>query len=225
MPKHSDATGYLRDLGISEGLAWFKMVCDLAINGQISLTQDDLEVPVALFTNKASYIQQVSPAATTVMTVASTGTDTLESLSAFTDFKRLSTTLEALFPKHITLIFGANGSGKSSLCEALKLLASIDAPSRPLHNVCADGAKAASFNYKFTSDPSSKKWSIASGYGVRADAVMYFDTAIHVRNVKSPVEPGKVIELSPFKLYIFEIAKERSEERRVGKECRSRWSP
>ena len=32
-------------------------------------------------------------------------------------------------------------------------------------------------------------------------------------------------ELTPILLKLFQITEERSEERRVGKECRSRWSP
>jgi len=45
--------------------------------------------------------------------------DRLEELSDFRNFKMLSDTLAVRFSRRITLIFGANSSGKSSLCEAL----------------------------------------------------------------------------------------------------------
>src|SRR3712207_8930479 len=39
------------------------------------------------------------------------------------------------------------------------------------------------------------------------------------------VRPPEVVEVEPQQKRVWQLAGQRSEERRVGKECRSRWSP
>lgn len=62
------------------------------------------------------------------------------------------------------------------------------------------------FQYKFKSGPTVQPWTQMSGYGLRQAAVKYFDTGIAIKNVKNPVEPGRIIVLTPFKLHVFEWA-------------------
>ncbi|WP_246327549.1 AAA family ATPase [Candidatus Competibacter phosphatis] len=81
------------------------------------------------FIKRASYLRQPAPPVSTLPAgTVSTTIERLEAIGPFNGFKRLSNSLTALFPKQVTIIFGANGSGKSSLCEALQILASNDAP-------------------------------------------------------------------------------------------------
>lgn len=206
MPKHSDAVGYLTDLAIEVNEPWFNMVCDLsAVSALDQLAQDTL---TALYTNRASYIRVTSSAAVAV-TTAAVPLDFLDQLSGFMNFKLLGDALKVSFEKRITLIFGTNGSGKSSLCESLKVLASTEQSNRPLKNVRATGTgNPPTFSYKFKSDSTNQVWTPTVGYGPRRATVKYFDTAIAVKNVKNAVEPGRIIELIPFKLHIFERTKE-----------------
>lgn len=206
--KYPDAIGYLSELVSTVGEEWFTMICDLAtISGKSTLEQQKIEMLFALFTKKACYLgigPGTTPASSTPVVVS---TDFLETLSSFSNFKLLQSTLQIVFTKRITLVFGANGSGKSSLCESLKVLASHETPNRPLHNVRATDTIEPGFKCKFKSDTASKTWTPSVGYGPRRRIVKYFDTGIAVKNVKDSVEPGRVIELTPFKLHIFELTK------------------
>ena len=209
MPRHLDAIGYLQDLGASENLPWFQMICDLAtLDGQMALSSTDIECAFALFTGRASYLTRTPPATTTMSsTIITPAADFLESLSGFSNFKLLDRNLQIAFKKRITIVFGANGSGKSSLCEALKVLASAEMPSRPLQNVRGTPTGAPGFSYKFKSDGAAQAWTQVVGCGSRRSTIKYFDTGIALKNVKSAVEPGRIIVLTPFKLHVFEWAK------------------
>ncbi len=92
------------------------------------------------------------------------------------------------------------------MCEALQILASNDAPRRPLHNVRSTATTSPSFTYKFASDASAQSWTASAAYGTRSASLKYFNTGIAIHNVQNSVQPGRIIELSPFKLDIFETA-------------------
>jgi energy-coupling factor transporter ATP-binding protein EcfA2 len=209
MPTHPDAIGYIRDLGHSEGIPWLEMICDLAASGTTTLNPTDLEILVQLFTKRASYLRQPAPtaaAAAAAAGAAAAAIERLESIGPFIGFKRLGDSLAASFPKRATIIFGTNGSGKSSFCEALQILASNDAPRRPLHNVRSTATASPAFAYKFASDAAAQSWVAPSAYGARSTSLKYFDTGIAIHNVQNSVQPGRIIELSPFKLDVFETA-------------------
>ena len=205
---HTDAYGYLKDLATEIGEAWFTMVCDLVfVKGVSNLDQQSQETLFALYKGIASYlgIKGSSVSATTATSVPSA--DFLEQLSGYSNFKNLESTLQVNLTKRITLIFGANGSGKSSLCESLKVLASPEPPHRPLHNVRENATHTTEFCYKFKSDATEKAWNPSLGYGLKQETLKYFDAGIAITNVKSAVEPGRVIVLTPFNLHIFEWVK------------------
>jgi recombinational DNA repair ATPase RecF len=184
------------------------MVCDLAtVSGVSVLDQPTLDVLLALYTGSASYISIRPGAAAAVVPAPAIPADFLEQLSGFANFKLLGDALEVRFKKRVTLIFGANGSGKSSLCESLKVLATPELPTRPLQNLRATGAGTPAFQYKFQSDTAKQAWTPVVGYGPRRMAVKYFDTAIAIKYVKTAVEPSRVIVLTPFKLHVFEWTK------------------
>ena len=206
MPTHSDAVGHLNDLGREINEPWFMMVCDLAVNGVSVLDQPTCDTLYALYTKSASCISiKAAPVVATAVATA-TRADVLERSrdSRTSNFLGAS---QIGFKKRITLIFGATGSGKSSLCESLKVLATSEPPNRPLQNVRVAGAVTPTFHYKFKSDAAQQTWTPSVGYGSRGVTVKYFDTAIAVKNVKNAVEPGRVIVLTPFRLHVFEWAK------------------
>ncbi|EIC22414.1 AAA family ATPase [Thiorhodovibrio frisius] len=216
MPTHPDAIGYIRDLGHTEGIPWLEMICDLAASGTTTLSPIDLETLVQLFTKQASYFRQPAPPAAAAPTgVAAPAPERLEAIGPFNGFKRLNNSLAASFPKRATIVFGANGSGKSSLCEALQILASSDAPRRPLNDVRATGAASPSFSFRFTSDAAVQNWTSTVAYGVRSSVVKYFDSGIAIHNITNSVQPGRIIELSPFKLDVFGTVKKHCEELRT----------
>ena len=207
MPTHPDAIGYIRALGHSEGIPWLEMICDLAGSGTTSIDPIDLGILVQLFTKRASYLRQPAPpVGAPPAGVAAAAIERLDAIGPFIGFKRLGNSLAASFPKRATIIFGANGSGKSSLCEALQILASIDAPRRPLHDVRGAGTTSPSFSYRFASDAAAQSWAPPGAYGARSNSVKYFDSGIAIYNVQNSVQPGRIIELSPFKLDVFETA-------------------
>jgi recombinational DNA repair ATPase RecF len=208
MPTYIDAIGYLKDLAKEVDEQWFSMVCDLAaVCGVSVLDKPRTETLFALYTKNGSYIGIKPVTAAVAAATPGTPADFLHELSGFTNFKLLGSSLGVLFKKRITLIFGANGSGKSSLCESLKVLASPESPNRPLQNVRAASGATSAFHYKFKSDAAQQTWTTAVGYGPRRTTIKYFDTAIAIKNVKNAVEPGRVIVLTPFKLHVFEWTK------------------
>jgi hypothetical protein len=56
-------------------------------------------------------------------------------------------------------------------------------------------------------DGSIQSWKESIGFGRRRSLVKYFDTSLAFQNTKSAVEPGRIIELTPFKLHVFETVK------------------
>lgn len=207
MSDHSDAIGYLNDLGGEIGEPWFKMICDLAITGESSLDQNFHDTLFAIFTKRASYLPIQTGVVASPSPAATAAADFLENLSGFSNFKLLEPALTLEFKKPMTLVFGANGSGKSSICDALKLLACPEAPSRPLANARNVSASISAFNYRFRSDSAVQSWSPVKGFGLRRDKIKYFDTGIALMTVESAVEPGKIVVLTPYKLHVFERTK------------------
>ncbi len=206
--KHPDAVGYLKDLADEVNESWFRMICDLAAaTSPAQIDPPTFDRLLILYTEKASYVRAKSPPVDPIASVAATSTDYLEGLTGFASFKHLGETLEVGFAKRITLIFGSNGSGKSSLCECLKALASPDRPKRPLENVRERGAGSPTFCYKFRSDAVQQTWTTAVGYGSRQRTIRYFDSSIAVGNVRNAVDLGRVVVLTPFRLSVFDSAK------------------
>ncbi len=206
--KPVDALGYLSELATKVDQPWFTLICDKSAE----LTKPTLTIGLAnnlvpLIRKRASYIGPRTSVTSSAVVAASVASDHLERLHDFADFKLLSNALDVSFSKRITLVFGTNGSGKSSMCDCLKLLATPDAPKRPLQNVRASSTTLPKFSYKFKSDSTSQTWSATAGFGSRQHAVKYFDSIIAGRNVREAVQPERVIELSPFRLNVFENCK------------------
>lgn len=202
---HVDAFGHLDALSKDINQPWFYLISEriVATNGA-QLTNSDQEYVFQIFAGRASYLKSTQANPTNIAPTRQANVDYLESISNFSNFKLLQDTLDLKFNKRINIIFGNNGSGKSSLCDALKILASPETPSRPIANVHAPGNP--SFSYKLNSEV-VQAWNQTAGFGSRSDKIKYFDTSIATSNVKNSVDPGRVVELSPFKLHIFETVR------------------
>lgn len=209
MAAHSDATGYLLAHRDSVNEAWFHAVCEAAINSDGSnLSPDELERLWRLFCGLDTF----ETAATTPPALKVNARNTiqpfhLESLSDFSGFKKLGGTLRLDLSKRITLVFGRNGAGKSSLCQAFKILANPEKPKEPLHNVRSSSKVLPSFNYKLRGS-SVQNWTELDGFGGQAQALKYFDSAVAYKNVNSSISPETVVELSAFRLECFDYVRE-----------------
>lgn len=208
--RHPNATGYLDDLATEVNQSWFNVLRNIAVIKNTSLLESEmLENICSAILGETEQIPEITPPTTIASTPQPIITyDYLEQLSAFSNFKLLSDTLTMKFNKQITLIFGANGSGKSSICESLKVLSNPDAPRRSLKNLRAPSRLPSSFAYKLRSNATDTVWTSTSGYGVHSDKIKYFDSTIASHNVSVAVEPGRVVSLTPFRLGIFESIRE-----------------
>jgi recombinational DNA repair ATPase RecF len=208
-PKYSDAMGYLEELKNDVGQPWFTMICDLVRHRHITqLDKRLLEGALAVLVGRACPVPISPPASTTIPPPAATAAaHWLTKVGGFKNFKLLQETLLVTFDKRITLIFGTNGSGKSSLCEALKLLADDGEPQRPLANKRIPQSSPTEFRFHFQADAAESRWTKAAGYGSKREAIRYFDTSIALGNLKNPMEPSRVVQLAPFKLHVFNSAR------------------
>lgn len=210
--KHPNAIGYLDDLAAEIGQPWFSFFRDTAVIQNVSVLEPEmLEKVCEALLGKTDEFWLVTPPAPRVSastSIPTSDSDYLEQLSAFSNFKLLSDTLEINFNKQISLIFGANGSGKSSLCESFKILSNPDAPKRPIKNLRTPSSQTSSFSYKFKSNSVATVWTPACGYGVHSEKIKYFDSVIASHNVSVAVEPGRVISLTPFRLGVFESVRD-----------------
>lgn len=209
MPRFPDAIGYLLELRDAVNEAWFHALCDYAIasTGQAPQT-DQLDSLWTFFHETAPY----TPVAATVPPVHTNAAQTptyayLESLFAFDAFKKLVPGLEVRFTRQLTLIFGKNGSGKSSLCQALKVLANPDRPIDPLHNVRTTNPGTPTFAYKFRSQTAPATWNQTVGFGTLAPSLKYFDSTIAIKHITGALQPRAVVEVAPFRLEVFEYAR------------------
>lgn len=209
MATHSDATGYLLAHRDSVNETWFHAVCEAAINSEGGpLSPDELERLWRLFSGQETF----APAAATPLALTTTPLNSiqpfhLESLSDFSGFKKLGGSLRLDLSKRITLVFGRNGAGKSSLCQAFKILANPEKPKEPLNNVRSTSNSLPSFKYKLRGGP-VESWTELDGFGGQAQALKYFDSAVAYKHVNGSISPESVLELSAFRLECFDYTRE-----------------
>lgn len=210
MPRFLNATGYLIELRNTINLPWFSAICDMALESTGETTS-----PTQL-QNLWNYLHNTQAyASTTVLptTVSQAPTSTtfpnafLHELLDFDSFKKLSPTLHVKFNKPVTLIFGKNGAGKSSLCQAFKVLANPESPKEPLNNVRATGPVNPSFSYRFNTTATPIMWSKVAGFGLHAQSIKYFDSTIAIKHVNGNMDPEASVELSVFRLEVFNYAR------------------
>ncbi len=206
MPKHSDATGYLLDLRDDIGFDWFSLACDLALASEDgSLSDEDRKLLWEQFTSKSPYSPRSISSSSSSSSASPTTFSYIEAISGFHNFRRLTDDLGVSFSKPLTVIFGTNGSGKSSICDAVRILANVSPPPAEYANIQSRD-QPYSFDYKFRDQPLSR-WNSGDGFGLHVGTLRYFDTTIAIRHVESSLDAGRVVELSPFRLEVFDYCR------------------
>jgi len=209
MPRFANATGYLLELRHNIGFQWFNAVCDMAMqsSGQ-QPTQDQLQILWDILHGTQTYLPvAVIPLPIQATQNTLTQNTFLHELSGFTSFKKLSPSLNLILNKQVSLVFGKNGSGKSSLCQAFKVLANPEAPREPLHNVRVQGSSSPSFSYRFNTNASPSTWIVGTGFGLHAQSIKYFDSTIAFKHATGSVNPEAAVEISVFRLETFGYAR------------------
>jgi Uncharacterized protein conserved in bacteria len=211
MSNHKDATGYLLALRDEVPYDWFRFACDLALTAiNNTISDGDSKRLVSLFLKSNTYTPQSAhpvAAMTTPTSSTSASPTPLRELGDFSNFKKLSSTLNVTFDKRITLIFGTNGSGKSSICESIKILGCPDAPDSPLRNVYGTLTSPPSFAYRFEPDSARTGWHSSHGYGAFSSRIKFFDSTIAFRHITDELRPEVVVELAPFRLEVFDYCR------------------
>jgi energy-coupling factor transporter ATP-binding protein EcfA2 len=210
MSTYTDAIGYLRSLRDEVSMNWFSYACDLAVSATDgTLSRTNLDFLIGLFLHSKTYSPTAAPLPLlpTPGSTSAPPTHFLAELSAFTNFKRISPTLALRLHKRVTLIFGTNGSGKSSLCKTLKILARPDTPATPVNNVRARLPDSPSFCFRFVHDTAPTKWDATHGYGRYASEIKYFDSKIAIARITESLQPEAVVEVAPFRLEVFSFCR------------------
>jgi len=206
MPRFRDAVGYLLELKSAVNQNWFTAAVEAAISSNdTSISQTNLESFWGYATGTSDYTPSVANAVAEDTVGYNSGSAVfLESISSFNNFKKLSSNLNLEFNKKITIIFGKNGSGKSSICEALKVLASPDSPLTPLNNVRNVGATEPSFSYRFRGWNTSSIWSESAGFGSQAQFIKYFDSMVAISNSTGNMTAENAVSVVAFRLEVFD---------------------
>jgi recombinational DNA repair ATPase RecF len=208
LARFPNALGYLLELRDQENLQWFSKICDYAIsseNGEVSEEQlsDLYSIFLGITNYQTAIISQNPIPQQTQHNQLNTNGIWLEKLSNFQNFKNISNTLDLKTPKRINIIFGMNGAGKSSVCEAIKILSLSQLPEKPIKNVRASDTLPSAFNYKFSSDTSESTWNESSGYGFFSNRIKYFDSILALKYLNEPSTPENIVEISPFRMEVF----------------------
>lgn len=207
---YQDATGYFLELRNTINQAWFNALCDFTLNATGEpTTQEQLNRLWEALHNPAGYTPLAIPnfQMNNVAHPRNSRSVFIDQIHGFNEFKKLSDGLQLLFEKQITLIFGANGSGKSSICQALKILASPEQPNNPIHNARSTRPSRPSFNYRFRGDTQDRAWSEQDGFGSLSEYIKYFDSTAAFRYINDNISTKASVEISAFRLEIFDYAR------------------
>lgn len=210
MPKYQDATGYVLELKGEVSRNWFSAAVDLAIASNGSQFQEiELERIWTYLIGQDKYSSNVASIDPSVPVQQSGITPVyFEKIFSFTNFKKISPNLSLDFDKKVTIIFGKNGSGKSSICQALKLLSSPERPANPLYNVRENTSTATpSFSYQFKGWTVPSIWSETVGYGSQAQFIKYFDSTVAISTINGKMKVENSVEISVFRLELFDYVR------------------
>jgi len=202
----------LIELRDQEAKEWFSCICDLALSAQNASIKDaQLQSIIRVFLKQETYRPLSTPpitssAASSASPNAVPMPPRLELLSNFQNFKLLSTSLTLRIDKRITILFGMNGAGKSSLCDAIKILARSQPPEKPLSNLKTLISTLSSFSFRFSSDSTTTTWQQSSGFGLFSDKIKYFDSTVAVRCLTEAATPESIVSIEPFRIEIFTFA-------------------
>lgn len=209
MSKHPSAVEHLVDFRNQIAQPWFTEACRLACTST-GTPPTASEVKALADGFESGGPASVAAATSTVPVAkpaASVGNVKLAQLRSFKGFKRLSNTVSIGFAKPLTIVFGTNGSGKSSICAALRVLASPERPVRPLFNARGNSKVPGTFEFQFAGQPTPAVWTESVGYGAYSAHMKYFDSTVAHRNTTTSVSPSVLVELAPFRTEVFEYCR------------------
>lgn len=210
MPKFSNTIGYLIELKNNIKQNWFDSVVEYTLKNEAA--EIDEAFKEALFQEVVA--AEVYEAKILTYEVATDNGDssfpseTLLALRKFDNFKKLKSYLEVPLHPKATVIFGANGAGKSSLCAALKCLAGSNL-SESLCNVYNQTSPCA---FEYETKNAIKKWESSSPNPFLMSHIKFFDSKLALSYIDSKSDPKKYIEIAPYLLYLFEILKNHLDE-------------
>ena len=223
MSEHENAIGYVEELRSDYDKQWFRKICDLALSDITKKNLEDNEIKELerLFW-KEEMMKKESP--TRDEDIKNSGgykhveyeqpsqkktlnnqTIKIRELSGFQNFKKLGKELKVTFHDRLTLIFGVNGSGKSSVSDAIKALANKQKTKKPLWDIRNKNNKKeklpVSFNY-LLNESERKTWRENEGFGNFASHIKCFDSEV-LENMKDDLDLMQTIRFEPFLLTHF----------------------
>lgn len=207
-PAVTDGSAALRKIAKEIGDKWFIDLCELVIAHPSRKFDDKLVSDLFLSFNSGATIDHWLKAATpfSPQTTGSTTTAPtnicFDRIGPFENFRKLDAALSLEPKRNFTLVFGTNGSGKSSVCLALRCLAREDEPDTLLENVGKPNSKP-SFKFRLSQSLADEEWTEGKGYGVYVKEIAYFDGKIAHSLVNNPAKPEQAIEIAPFRLDVF----------------------
>lgn len=208
--KHEDARGYLNELQEQINLDWFDTICfysqhyygprDIEDEQKNRILMQLLRYEFATSTPEPS-VQKYD------VKVLEDGRKkhTLDYLGNFSNFSKLSQSISFDFNCPVTVVFGANGAGKSSACKAVRVLSDKNDIKSPLRNVHFDSKESAGFDFRFSDNNETLRWEDDQELGEYSDQVKYFDSQISISSTSKSPDANKVVEVQPFKLDIFDF--------------------
>ena len=142
MSKHPvDAIGYIDQLASEINEIWFDSVCNIVLSGRSvsELMESEKKDLIKIFWDSDSKrkdwsVSHKKEETSSDLVYSKKTRPRLEYISNFSNFRGLGPHLKIDFKKRITIVFGENGSGKSSLCEALVALSGARELKIPLWN-------------------------------------------------------------------------------------------
>jgi energy-coupling factor transporter ATP-binding protein EcfA2 len=204
-----DGPTLLRNLATKIDCSWFTHLTEIAILHASAIPDDTVSMTLFSCFKDGSNIDTIltaTPESACIENNADTEntspTFCIEQIGPFSDFRKLSNELTLSPHSRITLVFGTNGSGKSSICLALRCLARHDAPSQLLHNAYT-GSDVCSFQYRVSTSGTILEWKSSDGFGVHHGEIAYYDGSVAFDLINNPASPDQIVELAPFGLEVF----------------------
>tara|TARA_R110002072_G_scaffold95141_3_gene209680 strand:- start:1033 stop:3681 length:2649 start_codon:yes stop_codon:yes gene_type:complete len=207
----SDGPTLLRLLAKETGDKWFTDLCEIAIFHSGNEIHEKLISDLFLCFNGGATVQhwlhsaKLNNPKSSHEVENSPANKCLDQIGPFNNFRKLDDALILKPEKNFTLVFGTNGSGKSSVCLALRCLARSDKPYSLLNNI-GDPKSKVSFNYRFSTGATEEIWTKNEGYGMFSNEIAYFDGKVAHSLVNTPAKPEQAIEIAPFGLDVFSYA-------------------
>ena len=209
-----DAIDYIEDLKKKINQRWFNELCFFTRKSfDQTIDKDSLDnIRNILLSNKNYPLKNLSTIDSRYKKYSKKTqqlnlfSEKLEYVGEFSNFKKLGDKIEIKFPSPITIIFGNNNSGKTSICHAIKKLTGENIENNIDTNIFNESNNHFFFKYKFSNDREKKTYDSNkqnNEYLNHYNGIKYFDSKISARLIEKP-NTENLLEVAPFKLELFE---------------------